>query len=232
MDRSVGGRAVGVVARVEKNASDLGRGGSTRRSPHMLHFSAAIVALLSPIPDNGAITPSRAACGRRTLLAVAGVAAVQPHAALALFESEEQLALIGLATAQPKVRSVAAEVAEVKRKRVKMAADLEDDAYVIRFTKAVLDPAATGMAAAAPAIQSERAPALAAEFKEQVAALLAACRANDASAELDALTLADKSLSEFLQLAAARKFDVTPRDDINGYQGASGILYNKFLFRK
>jgi len=38
-------------------------------------------------------------------------------------------------------------------------------------------------------------------------------------------------LSAFLELAAKAKYDVRPRDDINGYQGSVPVLYNKFLFR-
>jgi hypothetical protein len=139
---------------------------------------------------------------------------------------------ISLATAQPKLRGITAEVAEVKRKRVKMTPDFEDDAYVFRFARSVLDPTSAGMATAAPALKSEQALTLAADFKAQVTALNAACRAKDAAAELDALTAADAALGEYLQVAAARKYDVKPRDDINGYEGATGILYNSFLFRK
>ena len=44
-----------------------------------------------------------------------------------------------LATTQPKLKGRMDEVSEVKRKRVRMAADNEDDAYVFRFARAVLD---------------------------------------------------------------------------------------------
>ena len=177
----------------------------------------------------------RATCGRRALLSFAGgfgvAAAAPPRAALALFESAEQVELSKLATAQTKLRGLTGEVAEIKRKRVKMAADFEDDAYVIRFARAVLDQAATSMRTAAPAVASERGPILASEFKAQVEALIVACRANDAGAELDALTAAEKALAEFLELAAQKKYNVKPKEDINGYEGASGLLYNKFIFR-
>ena len=53
----------------------------------------------------------------------------QAGPAAAFFESQEQLAVSAVATAQPKVTSMVAEVAEVARKRAKgVSADFEDDA--------------------------------------------------------------------------------------------------------
>ena len=45
------------------------------------------------------------------------------------------------------------------------------------------------------------------------------------------MTAAEKALAEFLELAAQKKYNVKPKEDINGYEGASGLLYNKFIFR-
>jgi len=171
---------------------------------------------------------------RRSALCSAATATLLSGAqpARALFESKEQLALVSLATAEPKLRSLIAEVTEVKRRRIKMATDKEDDAYVFRFARAVLDPAAAAMVTAAPALKDEDTrTTLPAQFKESVASLDAACRAYSAADELDALVAAEKALAEFLAQAKAQKYDVRPRDDINGYEGATGVLYNKFLFR-
>jgi hypothetical protein len=113
-----------------------------------------------------------------------------------------------------------------------MAADFEDDAYVLRFGRAVLDPAEKQMSQAAPGVSAPRATALPREFSDSLAALYTACRANSAGGELDALVSADKAISELLELAKVQKLNVTPRgDDINGYEGATSVLYNKFLFR-
>ena len=126
--------------------------------------------------------------------------------------------------APPQLRGLIAEVTEVKRKRVKMAADAEDDAYVLRFSRAILDPAAQQMVEAAPGIKSERAAALPGEFATSVSALDAACRAKSAADELTALVSADAALNELLELARKQKFDVAPRDDINSYEGATGVV--------
>ena len=87
------------------------------------------------------------------------------------------------------------------------------------------------MFTAASAIKQARAQELPTAFKESVLALNTACRAKAADDELAALKAADAALKEFLELANGQKFDVRPRDDINAFDGASGILYNKFLFR-
>ena len=164
--------------------------------------------------------------------ASAAAALTRPAApALALFESEQQQALIKLATAQPKLRGLVSEVAEVKRKRAKMAVDPEDDAYVFRFARSVLDPCAKEMVRAAPALPAATAQELTDEFNAQLAALNTACRGRAAAEELEALTSAEKALSDFLELASKAKYDVRPREDINGYEGSSGVLYNKLIFR-
>ena len=68
---------------------------------------------------------------RRTALTGSAVGLLaMPTAVLALFESPEALAMQSMATAQPKLRGLITEVSEVKRRRVKMAVDMEDDAYV------------------------------------------------------------------------------------------------------
>ena len=87
------------------------------------------------------------------------------------------------------------------------------------------------MAAAAPALRSERAAALPAELEASVAALDIACREKASDKQLKALQAVDEGIDEFLQLAKKSKFDVTAREDINTYSGATGVLYNKFLFR-
>ena len=64
--------------------------------------------------------------------------------------------------------------------------------------------------------------------------MLEACRLSYAmpNGRQRALEAADRILSELLTLAKSQKFDTAPRgDDINTYEGATGILYNKFLFR-
>ena len=135
-------------------------------------------------------------------------------------------------SAQQKLRGLIDEVAEVKRRRIKMAPDLGDDAYVFRFARSVLDPAGNSMTQAAAAIASgQAADDLVNEYKAQVEALDRACRSNEAGDELEALTSAEKALASFLDLAAKAKYDVKPKDDINSYEGAVPVLYNKFLFR-
>lgn len=105
-----------------------------------------------------------------------------------------------------------------------MAADAEDDAYVLRFSRAILDPAAVQMKEAAPGVKSERASALPGEFSSSITALDTACRAKSAADELAALESADAALNELLELARKQKFDVAPRDDINSYEGATGVV--------
>ena len=172
------------------------------------------------------VSRRRALCG----LAAASVSPTLP--AHALFESPEQNALLSLATTKQKLKGLVAEVAEVKRKRQRMVGDEEDDAYVFRFMRSVLDPAAKEMEKAAPIMKSARTQELTADFAASVANLQSACRKKDAGDELQALQAADQALSEFLELAAAQKYDVKSRDDINGYDGMTGLLYNKFIFAK
>jgi len=119
----------------------------------------------------------------------------------------------------------------VKRRRNKMAIDVEDDAYVLRFARSVLDPQVEAMRQAASALPSDAADRLTAAYQEQLTALIVGCRANAADSELDALVGAEKALSEFLEIAGKAKYDVRPREDINNYEGSASFLYNKWLFR-
>ena len=201
----------------------------------MLTFSPGLLpsARAAPSPQLYVCASMPPLVSRRRALCGLAAAAISPALpAHALFESPEQSALLSLATAKQKLKGLVGEVSEVKRKRSRMAADDEDDAYVFRFMRSVLDPAANQMDKAAPIIKSARAQELAAGFHTSVADLQAACRKKDAGDELQALQAADQMLSEFLDLAAAQKLDVKSRDDINGYDGMTGVLYNKFIFAK
>lgn len=73
-------------------------------------------------------------------------------ASSALFESPTQLAVSAVAIAHTKLLRMVAEVTEVSRKRTKMAPDAEDDAYLFRFARAVLDPASASISEAAPSL--------------------------------------------------------------------------------
>ena len=110
-------------------------------------------------------------------------------------------------------------------------ADEGDDAYVFRFAKSVLEPAVQDMNVASSALSQQQAADLTAEYQTQLSALYNGCRQQSAAVELDALTAAEKSVSEFLELASKAKYDVRPREDINSYEGSAGLLYNKFIFR-
>ena len=112
-----------------------------------------------------------------------------------------------------------------------MQADREDDAYVLRFSRSVLQPLSANMAVAAPALQSDRASVLPAELEASVGKLDLACREMASDKELSELKAIDAAIGEFLALAKSSKFDTTSREDINGYSGATPLLYNKFLFR-
>ncbi|KAL1529429.1 hypothetical protein AB1Y20_000377 [Prymnesium parvum] len=183
---------------------------------------------------------------RRTAISFLSQAAVlsalgQASPAVAFFESKEQLAVTSVANVQPKVSSLVGEVAEVARKRKKMSADAEDDAYVFRFARSVLDPAVSKMQEAAPALakvlesssseSSERMAGLPNELQLQIAALNDACRKRSADDQLEALTGISTSIQDFLVLASKAKINVLSTDDINGYSGSAPVLYNKFLFR-
>ena len=185
-----------------------------------------LVSASTPLRSLPKSLPSR----RGALLGLSGLVAA-PAASFALFESPQQQALLGMATAQPKIRGLITEVTDVKRRRVKMAVDTEDDAYVFRFARSVMDPQVASMQKASSAIPGDAAERIKAEYQKAIAALDAGCRANEAESELDALVGADKALTEFLELAKQAKYDVRPREDINGYEGSTPILYNKFLFR-
>ena len=162
--------------------------------------SSPLIALL-PMAT-AALLPDAPGVSRRAVLAgVAGMTIATPALpALALFESQEQQALVRLATAQPKLKGVITEVAEVKRRRLKNAVDPEDDAYIVRFARSVLDPASKEMLQALPILSAPRAKELPSEFSNSVTELITACRAKTADGELEALVNADKALSEFLQV--------------------------------
>lgn len=195
-------------------------------STHALRRAVLLAAVAT---SAATVQPRRAVL--RSAIAAAAVTALPPPS-FAFFESKEQQALTSLATAQPKLKGLIKEVNEVKRKRVRMSADSEDDAYVFRFARSVLDPVTREMAVAAPGIATERAAALPAEFAKSIEALNTACRAKSAEGEVDALVAADNALTELLDLAKGQKFDTKPgNDDINGYDSLTGVIYNPFLFR-
>ena len=184
---------------------------------------------------------------------------VQPSVAHAFFESRAQQLLQPLAAAQPRVAGLLREVAEIDRRRSKMPADYEDDAYVLRFTRSVLDPlvpsmaeVATSLPAVAGTSDARSPPELAADFKARVAALDvtlatpaelivrrrvvgegddAASREQASDRELEELRGVSRALDEFLALAGRAKFDVSPRDDINNFSQGASVLYSKWLFR-
>ncbi|KAL3910155.1 MAG: hypothetical protein SGPRY_009161 [Prymnesium sp.] len=207
----------------------------------LLPLCAALQRALPLSPPPSCSTPSHPSptLSRRHLassLLTASLASFSVSPASAFFESREQLAVSSVATAQPKVASMLAEVAEVARKRRKMSSDDEDDAYVYRFARGVIDPALEKVQEAAPLIAkalsasssdaSEQMAGLPGELKKQLSELDVACRMKDSDAQVDSLKAID-----FLALASKAKQDVTSKDDINGYTGSAPILYNKFLFR-
>ena len=144
---------------------------------------------------------------------------VQPSVAHAFFESRAQQLLQPLAAAQPRVAGLLREVAEIDRRRSKMPADYEDDAYVLRFTRSVLDPLVPSMAEVATSL-----PAVSGTSD-------AASREQASDRELEELRGVSRALDEFLALAGRAKFDVSPRDDINNFSQGASVLYSKWLFR-
>jgi hypothetical protein len=171
---------------------------------------------------------SRRALGQRLL---AGSVLLVPGCANALFESAAQSSLSSLANVQPKIKGIITEVTEYDRRRARMNPDPEDDAYVLRFSRIVLAPLAEEMKVAAPALDTARAIALTAELEAGLSKLDLACRDKSSAAELNELKAIDSAIGEFLAMAKSSKFDVKSREDINGYSGATPVLYNKFLFR-
>ena len=149
----------------------------------------------------------------------------------------------------------------MRRKRVKMAPDPSDDAYVFRFARAVreprcpdapvrriptsryrrrvrrslqvLDPTAQNLATAAPSLKADPQAAvrLAQKFKAATAAVDDACRAKAAEDEYNALAAAEAALNAFIELAEAEKYDVRPRDDINAWEASKWLEYPGFLFK-
>ena len=107
---------------------------------HLVTARAFMVALAAPAPRHlpaEAALSSRRAVLAHGLLAVSGSALVMPDRASALFESPAQVSLSTIATTQSKVKGLVKEVSEIARRRTKMAADNEDDAYVLRFARSV-----------------------------------------------------------------------------------------------
>ena len=197
--------------------------------------TALAVGMVAPYQHAPRDTAAAALSSRRVLgqRLLAGSALLVPGCAHALFESAAQSSLSSLANAQPKVRGIITEVTEFDRRRARMAPDPEDDAYVLRFSRIVLAPLKEDLAVAAPALNSARATTLAAELETDLSRLDLACREKASDKELNELKAIDSLLTEFLTLAKGTKqnFDVKSREDINGYSGATPVLYNKFLFR-
>ena len=226
---------------------------------HLVTARAFVVALAAPAPRHlpaEAALSSRRAVLAHGLLAASGSALVLPDRASALFESPAQASLSTIATTQSKVKGLIKEVSEIARRRTKMAADNEDDAYVLRFARSVcmhapcrmlpllpltrvlrpsrcqvLQPVPAAMSTASSALKSERAAVLTSDVESSLAKLDQACRDKAADRELGELQALDASMGEFLALAEKLKYDVTAREDINAYAPAAGVLYNKWLFR-
>jgi len=205
----------------------------------MLLASALVLGLIAPyqhVPRGTAAaasqppSSSRRALGQRLL---AGSVLLVPGCAQALFESAAQSSLSSIANVQPKVKGVITEVTEFDRRRTRMAPDVEDDAYVLRFSRIVIAPLKEDFAVAAPELKSAKATALAGELEGLLSTLDLACREKASDKELNALKAIDSLLTEFLGIAKESKqnFDLKSREDINGYSGATPVLYNKFLFR-
>ena len=205
----------------------------------MLLASTLVLGLIAPYqhaPRGSAAAASqppslsRRALGQRLL---AGSVLLVPGSAHALFESAAQSSLSSLANVQPKVKGVITEVIEFDRRRARMAPDVEDDAYVLRFSRIVLAPLKEDLVVAAPELKSARATTLAGELESNLSRLDLACREKASDKELNELKAIDSLLTEFLAIAKESKqnFDLKSREDINGYSGATPVLYNKFLFR-
>eukprot|EP00967_Tisochrysis_lutea_P065334 scaffold84970_cov31-Tisochrysis_lutea.AAC.1 len=187
----------------------------------------AVIGALLPGPPQ----PARGVCSRRAALSIGTLGlALSPHAASAFFESPTQQAVQKLASALPRVESLITEVKEIERLRAKVPANYEDDAYVLRFGRSVLSPLAEPMAEAAAKMGGD-APSFSASFSEHLAGLDNACKQKDASRERAELEALQASLSGILDLGKGQKYNTQSREDINGYSGATGVLYNKFLFR-
>jgi len=167
---------------------------------------------------------------RRTILSlITGLAIMgSPSPTRALFESPTERSLQTLASSLPRVQGLITEVAEIKRLRVKLPADPEDDAYVLRFARSVLEPLNAVMTETAPSLGTG-ARDFADDFRSHTSALDVACRSKSAETELEELRALEVALAGFLDLG--KRYNVKPRDDINSYSGAAGVLYNKFLFR-
>ena len=174
----------------------------------------------------------------RSALAAAGGGAAAAAAtgggagsALAFFESPLQLATQSLATGLPKLQGVIRELTELKRLRKKAPIDPEDDAYLFRFSRSVMQPLEMPMAKAVAQLGDE-ASALSDSFKVARLAVEAACLERSTEKELDALLEAEAALTGVLAAAKAAKLDTTARDDINAFAGTTGFVYNGLFFKK
>jgi len=185
-------------------------------------------ALLSPpeLPSSARVLQRRTAVSALVL----ANAASWGSPAHALFESATQRSLQSLSSSLPRVSQLAAEVAEIKRLRTKLPADPDDDAYVLRFGRIVLGPLNAAVDEATPSFGPPFRE-FADDFRSHTAALDVACRERAADKELAELRAIEDALKGMLNEAASAKYNVQPKDDINGYSGAKGILYNKLLFR-
>lgn len=187
-------------------------------------FAAVVAAVAS------ALQPGPVHLGRRSALALGAMGLAAGPPAHAFFESPTQQTVQKLASALPRVQSLIKEVADVERLRAKIPANYEDDAYVLRFGRSVLSPLAAPMGEAATKIGGD-AEALYASFGEHLAGLDEACKQKDAARERAELQELEISLSGFLDLGKRLKYDTDSREDINGFSGTTGVIYNKFLFR-
>lgn len=186
------------------------------------------IALLSAA---GSGMRMRASITRRSALFGATAALASAPPARAFFESPSQLALQPIASALPRVKSIMEEVTEVNRLRAKrVEPDEADDAYVFRFSQSVLAPLPK-LADEVVATLPEDAASLPAALRSHIGALEDACRAKSSERELRELTATADALSSLLAYAKGAKLDTRPTDRINQWEGASGVLYNKFLFR-
>eukprot|EP00308_Calcidiscus_leptoporus_P017443 CAMPEP_0119379300 /NCGR_PEP_ID=MMETSP1334-20130426/52064_1 /TAXON_ID=127549 /ORGANISM="Calcidiscus leptoporus, Strain RCC1130" /LENGTH=195 /DNA_ID=CAMNT_0007398771 /DNA_START=13 /DNA_END=600 /DNA_ORIENTATION=- len=176
------------------------------------------------LPTTGMPT-RRAALGCACVPLVFGPACVQ-----AFFESQTERSLQSLASSLPRVQSLLGEVREVKRLRLKLPADPEDDAYVLRFSRAVLQPLNVAFTDAMPGL-GDGVREYAEAFRDHVSALDQACRDRQADDELNELQGVEQALKGVLALGAAKKIQVSPKEDINTYSGATNFLYSKWLFR-
>jgi len=193
----------------------------------MLFELGVVVGLYLPSIESAT---ARAPISRRVVLGGACAPLIAPACAHAFFESPTERALQSIASSLPRVQSLVKEVSEVQRLRVKLPADPEDDAYVLRFSRAVLQPLNSAFSDATPGL-GEDAVELAEAFRTHVSALDQACRDKIVGAEVEELQAVEQALGGMLALGTAKKIQVSPKEEINTYSGATNFLYNKWLFR-